>query len=166
MIVVYTGNGKGKTSASTGQVVRALGHGYSVAFGQFMKNDDKSGEQHVLKKLIEDVYIAGPGFLLHPDEMPHQQECAQKRLQWAHTMLEKVHVLVLDEALYALSYDIISQSDMEELIKKARVLDKDLILSGRGLPDWLRDEADLVSEITEIKHPYKQGIGAKAGIDF
>lgn len=166
MIVIYTGNGKGKTSAATGQIIRALGHGKKVAFGQFMKNDNKSGEQRIIKTLIEDVHIAGPGFLRNQDEMPHQQECANKLLVWADMMLEKVDVLILDEALYALSYAIITREDIEKLIDKSRVLGKDIILSGRGLPDWLQEKADLVSEINEIKHPFKQGIPAKAGIDF
>lgn len=166
MIVIYTGDGKGKTSASIGQIVRALGHGYSVAFGQFMKNDNKAGEQRIIKQLIEHVHIAGPGFFRKPEEMTQQKECAHGLLLWAEKMLDTVDIVILDEALYALSYDIISQHDILSLISKARRCDKDLILSGRGLPDWLREEADLVSEITPIKHPYEQGIPAKAGIDF
>lgn len=166
MIVIYTGDGKGKTSASIGQIIRAMGHGYTVAFGQFMKSDNKAGEQRFIKTLIENVHIAGPGFFRNPDEMAHQKKCAQGLLYWADSMLENVDVLILDEALYALSYDIISQQELEKLINKANSLDKDLILSGRGLPEWLREKADLVSEIQPVKHPYEQGIPAKAGIDF
>lgn len=166
MIVIYTGDGKGKTSASVGQIIRALGHGYTVAFGQFMKRDDKAGEQRIIKQLVEHVHIAGPGFFRKEEEMPLQRECAQKLLTWATKTLEEVDMLILDEALYALSYGIITQEELQELIAKTKRLDKDLILSGRGLTDWLRQEADLISEIHPVKHPFEQGIGAKAGIDF
>ena len=166
MIVIYTGDGKGKTSASIGQIIRALGHGYTVAFGQFMKRDDKAGEQKIIKQLIDHVHIAGPGFFRKEEEIPKQRECAQKLLTWASKTLEEVDILILDEALYALSYGIISQEELQGLISKARALDKDLILSGRGLTNWLKEEADLISEIQPVKHPFERGIAAKAGIDF
>lgn len=166
MILIYTGDGKGKSSASIGQIVRGLGHNLKIAFGQFMKRDDKAGEQKIIKKLLDKVFIAGPGFMLSDEDMPKQQECAQKLLNWAYEILDQVDILILDEALYALSYEIISQEDLEKIINKAEELNKDLVLSGRGLPDWLKKRADLVSEINEIKHPFSQGLKAKAGIDF
>ena len=167
MILVNTGNGKGKTTASIGQAIRALGQEQTVAFGQFMKRDKQAGEQYMLRKLLGDFFFApGDGFLTKPEQFPKHRASSEKLIWWAKERMLEVDMLVLDEALYALSSELLKKEELEELIALARNNDTHLVLSGRGAPEWLIEEADLVTEMTEIKHHYKAGIPAQKGIEF
>lgn len=167
MILVYTGNGKGKTSASVGQAIRALGQGFVVAFGQFMKRGDQAGEQKILSSLLAERFHAeGKGFLKRPEQYTEHRETSLQLLLWATHQLENVDMLVLDEALYALKSGLLHEEELRSLIDKARTREAHLVLSGRDCPQWLTDEADMVTEMTEIKHHYAQGIPAQKGIEF
>ncbi len=167
MILVYTGDGKGKTSACVGQTVRALGQNMVVAFGQFMKRDGQAGEQAMLARLLEERFFAGGlGFLRTDAERPAHREAALRMLDWARGQLEQADMLVLDETLYALSAGILGQQELEELMALARTNDCHLVLSGRSAPEWLVDAADLVTSMTEIKHPWRTGVKAAPGIEF
>lgn len=167
MILVYTGDGKGKTSACVGQAVRALGQGMAVAFGQFMKRDGQAGEQAMLARLPGVRFLAGgPGFLRREAERPAHREAALKVLAWARDRLADADMVVLDEALYALDAGILMREELEALLALARRNDRHLVLSGRNAPGWLVETADLVTSMTEIKHPWRQGVKAAPGIEF
>jgi len=168
VILIYTGNGKGKSSASCGQALRALGQGMRVAFAQFLKQDGKSGEQIIMAKLLQENFlVGGKGFFTKPEQFPMHRAAAQEVLVWAKAKISCLDVLVLDEALYALSYGLITRDELREITAAFTSDSKPiLVLSGRGLPDWLRDEAHLVTEMQEIKHPYAQGVSAQSGVDF
>ena len=167
MILVYNGDGKGKTSACVGQAVRAMGQNLVVAFGQFMKRDGQAGEQAMLAKLLGERFFAGGlGFLRTDAERPAHREAALRVLGWAREQLEQADMLVLDETLYALSAGILEQQELEELIAQARAGNCHLVLSGRSAPEWLVDAADLVTSMTEIKHPWRTGVKAAPGIEF
>jgi cob(I)alamin adenosyltransferase len=167
MILVNTGNGKGKTTASVGQAIRALGQEHTVAFGQFMKRDNQAGEQYMLRKLLGDLFYApGDGFLTKPEQIPKHRASSEKLISWAKELNLDHDMLILDEALYALASKLITREELEELVALARNNDTHLVLSGRNAPQWLIDEADLVTEMTEIKHHYKAGIPAQKGIEF
>ncbi len=167
MILVNTGNGKGKTTACVGLVIRAMGQDFTVAFGQFMKRNDKAGEQKILSTLLGDNFHAqGKGFFTRPEQFPEHRTAAQSLIRWATERIPRVDMLVLDEALYALSAGLLQKEELQELIALARTEETHLVLSGRGCPDWLTQEAELVTEMTEVKHPYKQGIPAQKGIEF
>ena len=167
MILVYTGDGKGKTSACIGQAVRALGQNLAVAFGQFMKRDGQAGEQAMLAQWLGPRFMAGgPGFLRREGDRPAHREAALRVLQWAQKQLENVDLLVLDETLYALKAGVLTREEVEELIALARARGRHLVLSGRNAPDWLVDTADLVTSMTEIKHPWRTGVTAAAGIEY
>ena len=167
MILVYTGNGKGKTSASVGQAVRAHGQGLTVAFGQFMKRPGQAGEQMLLAVLLQERFRAdGPGFFREGDEREKHRRAAAELLRWAEAMLPCVDMLVLDEILYALGYGLVLNEELAALTKKACMEGTHLVLSGRGLPAWLEAEADLVTEMTEKKHPFAEGRPASPGIEF
>ena len=167
MILVYTGDGKGKTSACVGQTVRALGQNMAVAFGQFMKRDGQAGEQCMLAKLLGERFFAGGlGFLRTDAERPAHREAALRVLGWAREQLKQADMLVLDETLYALSAGILGQQELEELMALARTNDCHLVLSGRSAPEWLVDAADLVTSMTEIKHPWSTGSKATPGIEY
>jgi cob(I)alamin adenosyltransferase len=168
LILVYTGNGKGKTSAAVGQAVRALGSGIEVAFGQFLKRDNQAGEQKVLKSLLGKNFMAsGIGFLKDKKDRQKHREGAQRLLEWASEKFRgNCGMLILDEALYALKMELITRDELEKIIDQASRSGISMVLTGRDIPRWLKEKADLVSEILEIKHHYQQNIPARKGIEF
>jgi cob(I)alamin adenosyltransferase len=167
MILIYTGNGKGKTSACVGQAIRAIGQGLRVAFAQFMKKEGAAGEQLVLYQLLGEKFRAGGrGFLRVEEDRSRHREAALNTLNWAFDMLPHVDMLVLDEILYALGAGILLPEEVHGLTDKARHCGIHLVLSGRGLPEWLEAEADLITTMEEHKHPWQQGHAATRGIEF
>jgi cob(I)alamin adenosyltransferase len=167
MLLIYTGNGKGKTSACVGQTLRALGQDMHVAFGQFMKKDGQAGEQRMLSRLLGDGFRAGgKGFLRKEEDRPAHREAALAMFDWGMRQLEDVDMLVLDETLYALGCGILEETEVRALVDKARARGVHLVLSGRGLPEWLAAEADLITEMGEVKHPWQQGVTATKGIEY
>lgn len=168
MILIYTGDGKGKTSAAVGQCIRALGQGLRVAFGQFMKKTGVGGEQIILAQLLNDRFGAfGAGFYRSQDEFPAHREKAVQLLCQAQVWLNQgLDMLILDEALYVLHEALITCEEMELLLKQCTTQNCHLVLTGRHLPGWLHSKADLISEIIAVKHPYERGEKAAPGIDF
>lgn len=167
MLIIYTGNGKGKTSASVGQAVRALGQGMTVAFGQFMKRPDLAGEQKVLIELLKGNFRAGGiGFFRKEEERPAHAQAAQELLGWALSLAPDVDMLILDESLYAHGHGLLSREDLEAVIDVCEAGGTHLVLSGRGAPDWAVDRADIVTEMGEVKHPFDAGVQAMRGIEY
>lgn len=167
MLLIYTGNGKGKTCACVGQAVRALGQNMRVSFAQFMKSPDQAGEQRMLSQLLGTQYRAGgKGFFRNEEERPQHRQAARETLDWALKRLPDSDMLVLDESLYALGSALLERAELEDCIQRAHASGTHLVLSGRGLPDWLQEKADLVTEMGEIKHPWQKNISAAKGIEF
>lgn len=167
MLLIHTGNGKGKTTASVGVAIRALGQDMRVGFGQFMKRDNQAGEQRILRQLLkENFHAAGAGFFTREEDRKIHAEAARKLLDWTSDKMSDFDLLVLDEALYALGYGLISQEELQAVIDSARQNNTHLVLSGRGLPEWLQQQADTITEMTEIQHAYKKGIPATPGIEY
>lgn len=167
MILVYSGRGKGKTSACLGQAVRALGHGMRVAFAQFMKRPGCAGEQEALARLLGADFLAGGlGFLRDESERPAHRAAALATLAWCRDRLETADLLVLDEALAALGRGLLEREELEALIRDAGRASRHLALSGRDAPDWLTELADMVTEMREIRHPHRLGLPAVRGVDF
>ncbi|MFP4168616.1 MAG: cob(I)yrinic acid a,c-diamide adenosyltransferase [Desulfonatronovibrionaceae bacterium] len=168
MLIVYTGDGKGKTSAAAGQTLRALGWGFRVCFGQFMKRDNQAGEQIMLKKMLaRDFCSCGSGFFLQENQRNEQREAAAELLDWCRRKIRgRPDMLVLDEALYALGMGLVSREELAGLIRLCRKENVHLLLTGRNAPDWVVQEADLVSDIQVVKHPFQEGKKATMGIEF
>jgi cob(I)alamin adenosyltransferase len=168
MLIVYTGPGKGKTSAAVGQTVRALGQDLRTAFGQFMKRPGQAGEQRMLERLLGTRFRAGGlGFLRNEEDRPAHRESALALLSWARGQLVSgLEMLVLDEALYALGADLLTREEIESLARDAAAADCHLVLTGRGLPEWLHEMAQLVTEMGEVKHPFHAGVKAGRGIEY
>lgn len=167
MLLIYTGDGKGKTSACVGQAVRALGQGLNVAFGQFMKRDGQAGEQRLLAQWLGSRFLAGgEGFLRRAEDRPLHRAAALRVLAWAREQLGGADMLILDETLYALGAGILEREEVEDLLAEARARNRHLVLSGRNAPPWLIESADLVTEMREIKHPWRAGVKAAPGIEF
>ena len=172
LLVVYTGNGKGKTTAALGMCVRAVGYNWHIAVVQFVKGSWKYGELKGIKKLAPNVELTviGEGFVGILDdtkEFSEHQEAARKGLKLATEKLTSgaYQLVILDELNVALDLKLVDREQVEALLN-ARPENLDLVITGRGAPDWLIERADLVTEMTEIKHPYQKGIQAKKGIDW
>lgn len=168
MLLIYTGNGKGKTSACVGQAVRALGQGLRVAFGQFMKRADQAGEQKILAQLLGAGFCAcGAGFYRDKTDYPRHRAGVDELLDWVRARREEgLDMLILDEALYAVGAGLLTAEELLGLVDACAALDCHVVLSGRGAPDWLVERADIVSEIGEIKHVHSLGGKARPGIEF
>ncbi|MEK7566421.1 MAG: cob(I)yrinic acid a,c-diamide adenosyltransferase [Patescibacteria group bacterium] len=172
MIIVFTGNGKGKTTAALGQAIRALGQGKKVLVIQFIKGPWISGEDKFAKK-IKNLRIikTGKGFVkILGDKLPFKKHraSAQEGLQLAKKSIasKKYDLIILDEINNAVDLKLLKASDVLKIIKFLPEK-TDLILTGRNAPKSLIRIADLVTEMKEIKHPFqKNKKSARAGIEF
>ena len=177
LIVIYTGNGKGKTSAALGTALRALGHGWKVLLIQFFKGDWPVvfGELEMGKRLAPDFEVlqVGKGFVKHMGDMKPFEEhlaAAREALGTAKTKLTsgRYDLVILDEIIYAIDYagvQLVSLEDVMALLE-AKPPSVHLILTGRNAPQAIIDRADLVTEMREVKHPWQQKIPAQLGIDY
>ncbi|MCX5836459.1 MAG: cob(I)yrinic acid a,c-diamide adenosyltransferase [Deltaproteobacteria bacterium] len=169
LIFVYTGNGKGKTTAAMGQALRAIGHGLKVLMIQFMKGK-KYGEVIAAEKYLPDLTIYQCGldsFVMRKNPAPVDIDLAQQGLNMARkaTSSGEYHMVILDEINVAMDFGLISTDDVVDMIKsKAPAVD--LILTGRYAPPEIVALADTVSEVHEMKHHYSKGIKERAGIEF
>jgi cob(I)alamin adenosyltransferase len=168
LVLVYTGNGKGKSSSAFGIVVRALGWGQSVGVVQFIKGKWISGERQFFKKLGQvDWHTMGEGFTWDTQDRDRDIAAAESAFQKASEMMASgdYDLLVLDEVNIALRYDYLS---VETVIAglEARSKRTSVVLTGRDAKAELCDYADLVSEMREVKHPFQSGIKAQRAIDF
>jgi cob(I)alamin adenosyltransferase len=172
LVVVYTGKGKGKTTAALGIVLRAVGHGYKVGMVQFIKGEWYYGELTSSRRLEPEfeMIAAGKGFVgIIDDDHPieEHQKAAREAVELVKDKLAsgQYDVMVLDEINYAVKLNLITVDDVLEIIA-ARPEKTTLVLTGNYAHEKVIEAADLVTEMREIKHPYKKGIKAKKGIDF
>jgi cob(I)alamin adenosyltransferase len=167
LTIVYTGNGKGKTTASLGQVVRAVGHGFKVCVIQFIKGSWPTGEAKACAALEQvEFHVMGSGFTWRQD--PEETKRAAEA-GWALAE-EKImgggyDLVVLDELTYLIRYGLIDEGRILEVISK-RPAKVHLVITGRDASPALIAVADLVTEMREVKHPYASGVKAQAGIEF
>lgn len=173
MYFIFTGNGKGKTTAAIGQGVRALGNGKKVLMIQFIKGPWKSGEDSAVKAFGDEFLIhkTGLGFVgILGDKLPwvEHQKAALAGVDYAREQLasKKWGVLILDEVHVAIALKLIPESALDELVQMARTLGIDLIATGREAAQSQIERADLVTEMGEVKHPYQVGVEAAAGIEY
>jgi len=171
LVIVYTGDGKGKTTAALGMALRAAGHGMKILIVQFIKSFKRYGELKFVKKYDCGIEIKtmGKGYVkmkgdMHPFE--EHVKAAKKTLEFAREQIEsrKYQIVVLDEINVALDKKLIPLTEVVDLIKH-KPPDLHLILTGRGAPQKLVQLADLVSEVKEIKHPFRKGMPAQRGIE-
>jgi cob(I)alamin adenosyltransferase len=172
IVIVYTGKGKGKTTAALGIVLRAIGHGYKVGMIQFIKGEWYYGELTSSKRLEPEfeMIAAGRGFVgIIDDDHPIEdhQRAAKEAIALAKEKIASgiYDVMILDEVNYAAKLNLISQQDILDVIA-AKPEKTSLVLTGNYVPESVIAAADLVTEMKEIKHPYQRGIKAKKGIDY
>ncbi len=170
LIIVHTGNGKGKTTSALGMVVRSLGHGYNVAIVQFIKGAWEPAEKAILSKWSEQLkfHAMGEGFTWETQDRERDIEKAQAAWNKAMEYINdpSYRLVLLDEINIALKLGYLDVQDiLAGLAQKPE--DSHIILTGRGAPQPLIDGADLVTEMTLIKHPFQeQGVKAQPGIEF
>ena len=165
---VYTGNGKGKTTAAFGLAVRAAGAGMKVWIGQFAKGSEYS--EHAALKLLGDIITIkqfGEPAFIRGKAAPNDIANALRGLSEAEEVMKqgKYQVVVLDEACIALHFKLFTMEQLQQAIN-SRAEHVEIILTGRNAPQELIDAADLVTEMKKVKHPFDEGIPARAGIEF
>jgi len=172
LIIVHTGNGKGKTTAALGMGLRAWGQGLKVLIVQFIKGNWKYGELHAAEKMGANFVIRqmGEGFVKGCKEdaaMSDHRMAAEEALQEAkmEILSEKWDMIILDEINYAIKFGLVSLDAVLALLETKPSL-VHLVLTGRDANPAIIDKADLVTEMKEIKHPYKKGIKAQKGVEF
>ncbi len=174
MIQVYTGDGKGKTTAALGLALRAVGHGLRVHVIQFMKNPEMMGKTYgeisASKSLVPGLVIHSfglPRFVTKNDVTDEDREEAEKAIRMAFEMMRDEHVsmLILDEVFLPIHFGLIPLEELLRLLDE-RPPEKEIVLTGRKAPDEVLERADLVTEMREIKHYMSKGISARQGIEY
>jgi cob(I)alamin adenosyltransferase len=169
LVEIFTGNGKGKTSAALVVVLRALGHNLRVHIVYFMKGNYPYGEQKILSQL-SNVSLARFGQMSFIDPMNVKEEEKEQARQALLAASEAIFsgnydIIVLDEVNLAAAWNLVDVDDIVELIKR-KPEDVELILTGRYADAKLIELADLVTEMVEVKHPYERGVLSRQGIDY
>lgn len=169
LIIVYTGDGKGKTTAALGAALRASGRGMKTLMVQFLKEKGTSGEQNLDPPLSENIRIHafGKGFIHVGDNMEPHRESAEAGWRFLEEELKRksYNILILDEIASALNFRLLSIDRVINFLrnKPDRL---HIILTGRNMPETIVEIADTVTEMREIKHAYQKGIDATPGLDY
>lgn len=169
LTIVHTGKGKGKSTAAFGMVFRALGNGMKVAVVQFVKGKWGTGERNVLDKFPDQVSLAtmGEGFTWETQD--RQRDIDAARAAWEQAkefILDDKHDMVLcDELNIVLRYDYLPIEEILDVLRQKPEM-KHVIITGRNAKDELVEFADLVTDMTQIKHPFRSGVKAQIGIEF
>ncbi|MDM7924548.1 MAG: cob(I)yrinic acid a,c-diamide adenosyltransferase [bacterium] len=167
-VQIYTGDGKGKTTAALGLAMRALGRGWRVLLIQFLKPPGGSGETGACLRLpgFESMQFGGRAFVRSEPPDPADRERAERGLQAAEQRMgEGWDMIILDEILQAVSLGLIGEENVLGLMRN-RPDSVELVLTGRGATEALIAEADLVTEMVAVKHPYAKGMPARPGIEY
>lgn len=170
LIQIYTGNGKGKTTAAFGLAVRAVGHGFRVFIIQFMKGNDGYGELSGVKRLSPECQLehyGGKGWVHKGEHLEENTFEANKAFSRAQEIIFSGNwdIVILDEILNAIWFELIPETEVIELLSK-KPPQVELILTGRNASQEIMDKADLVTEMVAKKHPYEKGIKSRQGIEF
>ncbi len=168
LLLVLTGNGKGKSSSAFGMVARALGHGMKVGVAQFIKSRSDTGEEAFLgKQAGVEWHVLGEGFTWDTQNLERDIATAKRGWEVARRMLAdaSIHLVVLDELTYLLNYGWLDSATVLADLA-ARPPMQHVVITGRAASAALIEAADTVSEIADIKHAYRAGVKAQAGVDL
>jgi cob(I)alamin adenosyltransferase len=167
IVIVFTGNGKGKTTAAFGTATRAVGHGQKVGVVQFIKGEWPNGERNLLEPHGVEFQVMATGFTW--DTQNRESDTAACLAVWEHgkRMLANsdINMVVLDEITYMVAYDYLPLEEVMQALK-ARPSHQTVIITGRGCHRDILDYADTVSELRPVKHAFDAGIKAQIGIDY
>lgn len=169
LLIVYTGAGKGKTTAALGMALRCVGHGWKVAVVQFIKGAIDTAEARALKSFGDRVVFLrmGEGYTWETQDQARDTKCAQQAWKTACEFLQDASyaMVILDEFNIALQHGYVR---LEEVLPVLHVRPpmQHVVITGRGGPPELLEEADLVTEMKQVKHPFRKGIKAQPGVEF
>ncbi|PWC55190.1 cob(I)yrinic acid a,c-diamide adenosyltransferase [Azospirillum sp. TSO22-1] len=169
LLIVHTGKGKGKSTAAFGMVLRAVGHGMRAGVVQFVKGKWATGERTVLERFPDQVefHALGEGFTWETQD--RERDIASARAAWdaAKRLIEdpEIRMVLLDELNIVLRYGYLPLEEVVEYLRN-KPADTHVIVTGRNAADELIEVADLVTEMTMVKHPFRDGVKAQAGIEF
>ncbi|MGO1075901.1 cob(I)yrinic acid a,c-diamide adenosyltransferase [Inquilinus sp. CA228] len=170
LLIVHTGKGKGKSTAAFGMVLRSIGHGFRTGVVQFVKGSWDTGERHVLERFPDLVTIAamGEGFTWETQDRERDIAAAHAAWEAAKVMIRdpSYRLVLLDELNIVLRYDYLPVAEVVAFLRDEKPADTHVIVTGRNAKDELIEIADLVTEMTMIKHPFRDGVKAQAGIEF
>ena len=169
LLLVHSGNGKGKSSSAFGMLARALGHGMQVAVVQFIKGAASTGEEAFFRRFPEQVryHVMGEGFTWETQDRQRDIDKAQAAWQVARELLgdESIHLIVLDELNIALKHGYLQLDDVLADLS-ARPALQHVVVTGRGALPGMIEAADTVTEMNLVKHAFKAGVKAQKGIEF
>jgi len=167
LVLVITGNGKGKSTAGFGLVTRCVGHGYKAAVAQFIKGDWDCGERNLLQSHAVPFAVMATGFTWDTQDREADIKAATEVWQQAKHYLSdpRYHVVLLDELTYMLGYKYLDKEQVIDAIVN-RPKEQTVVITGRGAIKALKDIADTVSEIKDEKHAYRAGLMARKGVDW
>lgn len=169
LVIVNTGNGKGKTTAALGLAVRALGHNLPVCMVQFIKGTWKYGEIFSAKRFegLLDFHVLGNGFTWNSQDPEHDKQIARNAWEFAERTItsNQYRLVILDELTYLINYGFIEEQRVLACLQQ-RHKQMHVVITGRDASPGLLNAADLVTAMQEVKHPYQHGILAQKGIEF
>ncbi len=168
VLILLTGDGKGKSSSGFGTVLRALGHGYKVGVVQFIKGAWECGERNMLENMPDvEFHVMGTGFTWETQDDVKDRQAAEQVWAKAKSMLQnpELHLVLFDEMTYALNYKWLDKNEVIEAIAN-RPEQQSVIITGRGAKKYLQDACDTYSEIKAVKHAFQAGIKAQKGIEW
>ena len=171
LLIVFTGNGKGKTTASLGMALRTIGHGYKVAIIQFIKGGWETGEEKALKNLSSKIswHSLGEGFTWETQDRVRDEKLVQEAWKLAKKYIndESYKLIILDEINIATKLGYLDSEEIISFFKSLKNRKNHIVLTGRGASDSIINYADLVTEMKLLKHPFKeQGIKAQKCVEF
>nr|WP_321457548.1 cob(I)yrinic acid a,c-diamide adenosyltransferase [uncultured Cohaesibacter sp.] len=170
LIIVHTGKGKGKSTAAFGMAFRSIGHGHKIAVIQFVKGAWDSGEKRMLEKFPEQVTIKamGEGFTWETQDRNKDIENARAAWEAAKEAIldPEIRFVLLDELNIVLRYDYLPVEEIVSFLKNEKPQQTHVVITGRNAKDELIEIADLVTEMTLVKHPFRAGIKAQEGIEY
>lgn len=169
LLIVHTGTGKGKSTAAFGMAMRCLGHGFKVGVVQFVKGKWESGERAVFERYPDLCVIKalGEGFTWETQDRSRDIAAARRAFDAAKEMLAdpSYRMVLMDELNVVLRYEYLPLDEVLAALK-ARPKDQHAVVTGRGAPEALIEAADLVTEMTLVKHPFRSGVKAQKGVEF
>ena len=171
LIIVHTGAGKGKSSSAFGMILRCVAHGFPCAVVQFIKGAWDTGERRLLTGHFGDLcqfYAMGEGFTWETQDRARDIAAARAGWEKAKQLIadEALRMVVLDEINIALRYDYLYVAEVVDFLERAKPPLTHVVLTGRNAKQELIDAADLVTEMTLVKHPFRSGIKAQPGVEF
>ncbi|WP_428772019.1 cob(I)yrinic acid a,c-diamide adenosyltransferase [Vibrio sp.] len=167
LLLVITGNGKGKSTSGFGTIARAVGHGLNCAVAQFIKGTWDNGERNLLEKLGVEFQVMATGFTWETQNRAADTEAAQQVWQHCKRMLqdESLDVILFDELTYMVSYGYIDLDEVVEALANRPAM-QSVVITGRGAHRQLIEMADTVSEVRNVKHAFEAGVKALKGVDW